>query len=133
MRECPKQSGLLEPGIHMAYFAIRANLGGGFDVLVRKRVKGHLPSNKLPLTNLDNWQIDYLRDFDGMSVTACLKSLKSRLLAPSLPKREEMYVAQLFDTLEGLRDSISDPTFLEAVFVAKPVQVPCRGTSVDAN
>jgi hypothetical protein len=133
MRECSKQSGLLEPGIHMAYFAIRANIGGGFDVLVRRSVKSQLPSKKVPLSNLDNWQIDCLRDLDGLSVTACLKSLKGRLLAPNLPKREEMYLAQLFDTIEDLRDCINDPTFLEAVLVAKPLSVPCRGLSIDAN
>jgi hypothetical protein len=133
MREYSKNSGLLEPGVFMSYFSVRANISRGFDILVRKSVRNQLPSKQMPLMNLDKWQIDYLSEFDGMSVNSCLKSLKSKLLTPTLSSKEETYATQLFHSLEDLRDEINDPSFLEAVLVGKPVSAPCRGVEVDAQ
>jgi hypothetical protein len=67
-----------------------------------------------------------------MSVSACVQFFESKLSTPNLPKQEQIFAAQLQDTLEALRDEISDPLFLEAALIATPVLAPCRGIEDDA-
>ena len=119
---------ILEPGIHMACFAIRANVRGSFDILVRKVARNQLPTMQMPLLSLDSWQLDYLSELNGMSVSACLKSFKTKLTLLNLAKKEQLFTAQLHDTLESLRDEINDSFFMEAALVATPVSAPCRVT-----
>ncbi len=123
---------ILEPGVHMACFAVRANVRGSFDVLVQKDARNQLPTMKIPLLSLDSWQLDYLSLLDGMSVSACLKSFKSKLTLPNLGAKEQLFTAQLHDTLEALRDEINDSFFMEAALVATPVSAPCRAAQADA-
>jgi hypothetical protein len=133
MREYTNKAHILEPGVHMACFAIRASVHGGFDVLVRTDARNQLPTMQLPLKSLDSWQLNYLSQLDGMSVQTCLKFLKTRAAIPLLPKNEQVFTAQLHHTLEALRDEIDDPLFQDAALIAKPVLAPCRGLSEDAH
>jgi hypothetical protein len=128
MRDYSNGMRMVDAGVHIAYFAIRANVRRGFEVLVRKDAKNQLPTKMLPSKTLDNWQVNYLSQLDGMSVSACLGFLKGKGTIPDLPKREQTFVVQLHDTLEALRDEIDDPLFLEAALVARPVLLPSAGT-----
>ena len=133
MRDYAKETSLLEPGVHMAYFAIRASVSGGFDVLVPKKARSQLPTMQLPYANLDKWQIEFLSEFDGLSVTECLKGLKGKLVLPGLSHKEEAFARQFHNTLQDFRDEINDPSFLEALLVAKAVLAPCRGVGEDSS
>jgi hypothetical protein len=133
MREYTNEAHILEPGVHMACFVIRASVHSGFDVLVRKDARNQLPTMQLPLKSLDSWQLNYLSQLDGMSVQTCLNFLRTKAATPLLPKNEQIFTAQLHDTLTVLRDEIDDPLFQDAVLIAKPVSAPCRGLNEDAH
>lgn len=133
MRDYAKETSLLEPGVHMAYFAIRASVSGGFDVLVPRKARSQLPTMQLPFKNLEKWQIDFLSQFGGLSVTECLERFKSKSHLPSLSQKEEEFARKFHDTLQDFRDEINDPSFLEALLVATAVSAPCRGIDEDSN
>jgi hypothetical protein len=130
--EYSRKTNILEPGVHMACFAICATVRGSFDVLIRRDARNQLPTMQMPIKSLDSWQLDYLSQLDGMSVSACLKFFESKLSTAFLPKHEQTFTAQLQDTLEALRDEIKDPLFLEAALIATPVSAPCRGAEDNA-
>lgn len=127
MRAYASETHILEPGVHLGCFAIRASVRGGFDVLVRSDARNQLPTMQVPIEHLDNFQMEYLTTLDGTSVAMCLKHLKSRSINSALPRREQMFTLQMHDTLVALVDEINDPFFLEALLIAKPVAAPCRG------
>ncbi|KAG4436402.1 hypothetical protein IFR05_008125 [Cadophora sp. M221] len=130
MHEYSSDTNVLTPGVHLACFAIRASLRGGFDVLTRKDARNQLPTMQLPIDKLDNWQIGYLAQLDGSSVTACLKFLKERLASPENTKRELSFATQLYDALVGLDEEIGD-TFADAVLIGNPISAPCYGPGGD--
>lgn len=127
MREYANETHMLQPGVHMAYFALRATVRGNFEVLVRKDVKCQLPTMQMPVDSLELWQLEYLSTMDGWSVSRCLKHLSVRAAILSVSKRHQLFSAQLHDTLEALSYEINDPLFLDAQLIANPVLAPCRG------
>ncbi|KAH6721072.1 hypothetical protein BKA61DRAFT_504742 [Leptodontidium sp. MPI-SDFR-AT-0119] len=130
MHEYSSDTNVLKPGVHLACFAIRASVRGGFDILTRKDARNQLPTMQLPIDNLDNWQISYLAQLDGSSVTACLKFLKERLASPESTKKEQSFATQLYDALVGLDEEMGD-TFADAVLIGSPISAPCYGPGGD--
>lgn len=133
MREYAKEPQILEPGVHLACFAIRACLRGGFDVLVRKDARNQLPTMQLPLDTLDCWQVDYLAQMNNWSVAVCLKWLNAKATGLPPGQKEQVFASQLYDTLEALRDEINDTFFEDAQLISKAVSAPCRGFGDDAS
>lgn len=125
MQEYSKGDQIMEPGVHLGCFAIRARVGGGFDVLVRRNAKNRLPTVQLPVACLEEWHLDFLRQSEGWSVGAYLDWLSGKT-AFETPK-EQNFVFQMRRSLETLTTEVGDPLFREAMLVAKPVPVPCRG------
>jgi hypothetical protein len=59
MREYANETPLLEPGLHVGCFAVRASVrggGSGFDILVPKGQRNQIPTMQMPLETLDSWQ-----------------------------------------------------------------------------
>ncbi|KAL3427705.1 Signaling protein YkoW [Phlyctema vagabunda] len=133
MREYSKESHILEPGVHLACFAIRASVRGGFDVLVRKEARNQLPTMPLPFEGLESWQVDYLRNFDSHSVSAITKALVKTSKSTSCSAREQLFAAQFLSTLINFKEAFDDHMFNEALLVAKPVQAPCRGQTEESQ
>jgi len=133
MREYSGEQPILEPGVHLACFAIRASIRAGFDILVRSNARNQLPTMQMPIQNLESYHTEYLLQLDGVSVSGCLRRLKSRSTNESLSRREQTFTAQLHQTLSALVDEINDPFFLDAALIAKPVVAPCRGASENAK
>lgn len=133
IRDYASESKILESGVHLGCFIIRASVGGGFDVLVRKDAKNQLPTKQVPLKRLDSLHLEYLQQCEGMTVAECLKAFEEKKVAPSLSPNEQTFITQLHTTLEGLRDEIDDGVCNEAVFTSKPVMVPCRGASDESR
>lgn len=132
MREYASGYHILDKGIHLALFAIRASMATGFDVLARKDVKNLLPTVKLPYVSLESWQLEYLKQMEKMSVAQCIKHLHKASM-PSNPSTSIREFAKVFGTtLEGLRDEIDDFFFNDAILITDLVPAPCRGETDDS-
>lgn len=125
-----KQDAMLEPGVHIGLFGVRARVNNayGFDVLARRNVRNLLPSVQMPLARLDAWHIIFLRQFERMPPHNIARRLES--LKISLPKREIMFASQLTNSIQALGAWVEDSgIFNEAVLCSRTVQVPCRPIS----
>ncbi|SCO92506.1 uncharacterized protein FRV6_16634 [Fusarium oxysporum] len=71
-------------GVHIGFFAIRASVRSGFDILVQKDARNLLPSIALPLKTLENWHLQFLKRFGNISVSKILQSL-NEMSRPSKP------------------------------------------------
>lgn len=123
-----EQNDMLEAGVHMALFGVRARVNNayGFDVLARRNARNLLPAVQIPLARLDAWHINFMRQFERMTphhIARRIDSLKH--LAP----KEMMFASQLRDSIEALRALIEDSIFDESVLVSKTVEMPCRPTA----
>ncbi|KAJ4016125.1 hypothetical protein NW761_015108 [Fusarium oxysporum] len=122
------------PGVHLGFFAVRARVSSGFEVLVRKGARHLLPSMPLPTKALDKWHVQFLRRFENMSVSNVLQGLEE---AASLQRsaQETEFAGQLSDTIKALREWTQELLFKDAVLMSTIVRVPCRddGGQADAT
>ncbi|CAK7216033.1 hypothetical protein SBRCBS47491_002693 [Sporothrix bragantina] len=120
-RDCP----MLEPGVHVGLFAVRARVGGvGFDVLVDREARNLLPSVPMPFNVLEPWQLAFLRQLDLMTPRLAISHMASM---KSLTPKETHFASQLVDAINALRRGLADDSiFDDAVLSAKVVEVPCR-------
>ncbi|KAJ4128294.1 hypothetical protein NW754_002286 [Fusarium falciforme] len=116
----------LLPGVHLGFFAIRARVSSGFEVLARKGARNLLPSMALPFKTLEDWQVHFLMQFTNMSVSRILQSFKDDD-ASQRTTREAEFVGQLSDTIKALREWTQEPLFEDAVLTSATVRMPCRG------
>ncbi|KAH8600190.1 hypothetical protein B0O99DRAFT_503943 [Bisporella sp. PMI_857] len=124
---------ILSPGVHVACFAIRATVWGSFDVIVCKDARNQLPTTKLPIDGLNNWEIAYLSRLDGSSVTACLGFLKEKSASSDITQKEQSFTTQLYDALLGLKEEINDPFFADALLIGRPISAPCYKSGRNAE
>lgn len=122
---------ILDAGCHLALFAIRASMSSGFDVLIRQDARNLIPTMQLPFNVLESWQVDYLQTWDSQNVATVMRQLNKASKAASTPPKEKKFAAQVLHTLEAFKDEIDDPFFNDAMLIAKPVHVPCRGATED--
>lgn len=120
-RDCP----MLEPGVHVGLFAVRARVGGvGFDVLVDREARNLLPSVPMPFDNLEPWQLAFLRQVDRMTPDRAIRHMAN---LKTLTPNEAYFASQLVDAIHALRNGLSDAAvFDESILSAKVVEVPCR-------
>lgn len=125
MRDYVAKPSILEPGVHLACFALRPLFQRGFDILVRKRAKNLLPTIQLPISELQRWHTDFISRMDNWTVAACLERLHklSEISAPD----ERQFIDQLHDGIVALADQVKYPFFLDARLTARPLRAPCRG------
>ena len=125
MRDYVAKPSILEPGVHLACFALRPLFQRGFDILVRKSAKNLLPTIQLPVSELQRWHTDFISRMDNWTVAACLERLRklSEISAPD----ERQFIDQLHDGIVALADQVKYPFFLEARLTARPLRAPCRG------
>lgn len=130
MYEYASESHTLRPGVHLACFAIRASMSGGFDVLVCKDARNKLPSIRLPFDSLDERKIGYLSQLENKTVAACSKMLSEKSQESSSSEEERSFAAQLLEGLTLMGEEINHSMFTDALLISKPVSVPLdrRGT-----
>ncbi|KAH8897836.1 hypothetical protein GQ53DRAFT_637355 [Thozetella sp. PMI_491] len=117
-------SSMIDPGVHMGFFGVRARVGAyGFDILVRREARNQLPSIKMPLDELEPWQISFLQQFDRLSYSQILRRLEN---LKNVSPKETIFASHLADALQSLRGWIGPSIFDEAVLTAHVVEVPCR-------
>lgn len=127
-----EENDMLEPGVHMAFFGIRARVNNdyGFDVLARRNARNLLPSVQLPVARLDAWQINFLGQFERLTPHQIARRLDH---AKSMPPKEMMFASQLTDCIEALRGWVEDSIFSEAVLCSRTVEVPCRPVTLGSS
>ncbi|CAK7274737.1 hypothetical protein SEPCBS119000_006326 [Sporothrix epigloea] len=125
MQTYARESPMLEAGVHLGLFAVRAQVGGvGFDVLVDREARNLLPSVPMPFTTLEPWQLAFLRQVDHLTADRAIRHLAT--IKTQAPK-EAYFASQLVDAIHALRHGLADDAiFDDAVLSAKVVEVPCR-------
>lgn len=131
MRDYVAKPSILEPGVHLACFALRPLFQRGFDILVCKTAKNLLPTIKLPVTELKRWHTDFISRLDNLTAAACLERLR-KLSTISAPD-ERQFIDQLHDGIEALAEQVKYPFFLEARLTARPLRAPCRNLEGTAS
>ncbi|KAJ4177372.1 hypothetical protein NW767_015146 [Fusarium falciforme] len=114
----------LLPSVHLGFFAIRARVSSGFEVLVRKGARNLLSSMALPFKTLEDWQVHFLMQFTNMSVSRILQSFKDDDTSQRTT-REAEFAGQLSDTIKALREWTQEPLFEGAVLTSTTVRMPC--------
>ncbi|KFY33851.1 hypothetical protein V494_07268 [Pseudogymnoascus sp. VKM F-4513 (FW-928)] len=132
MYEYSKDTPIMNPGVHVALFALRASVRGGFDILVPKNRRNQLPAVLLPIDSLKGWETEYLSQLDGMSVSACLKFLNVKTANAMAVSKEQLFAIEFRNTLMALKEQIDDALFHDALLIAHPLTVPCRGLNADS-
>jgi hypothetical protein len=127
MRNHSAGENMLQPGIHLACFAIRASVKG-FDILVRKDARNLLPTMQLPIAVMDHNNINLVKELDGTSVESVMKLLRSKAITSDA--KDQIFVTAFYDTLAALANEIMDPLFLEAILVGKLFNVPGQATLI---
>jgi len=113
---------ILNSGVNLACFALRPLFHRGFDVLVRKNARNMLPSCPLPISKLDQWQLDMLAEMNNWTVATCLERLRGKCLFGT--QNEQNFNRQLYEGISELSDQIDNPFFSEARLVARPLPAP---------
>jgi hypothetical protein len=128
MRDHSTRDNVLLTGTHLAYFALRASAKGGFSILVQKAARNLLPTVQLPIVAMDQTHIDLIENLDGMSVESITKLLREKGITSS-PK-EQVFAMAFYNTLLALAEEVTDPSFLKAILVGKPLSAPGRATLI---
>jgi hypothetical protein len=125
MRASATHERILEPGVHLACFAIRARVRGGFDVLVRKDAKNLLPTVQLPIPQLSQVGLDIIKSLEGLSVRDCLIALRNKPTHSG--DDSHAFITQFYDALVALAEVIKDPLAEQVTLLSTPTLAPCRG------
>ncbi|KAK3946791.1 hypothetical protein QBC32DRAFT_356529, partial [Pseudoneurospora amorphoporcata] len=126
------QDAMLDPGVHVGLFAIRAGVDvQQFHVMVRKEARGLLPSVKLPIQRLDSADHAFLGRHDGLSISYLLKRFSRH--SEEMAQQDAKMARILYDAIKDLRSLVDDTLFDEATLVAKPSQVPCKSSDSDSR
>lgn len=125
MAICASTENEISPGVFLGCFAVRANVKGGFDVLVRTDVRSQLPTVRLPLTTLSQPHLLLLKGQEGRTVSQVMESLQEMHAPGSTPSDVPRFVTMFRNALRKLIGDLNDPFFSEAVLVIQPIAVPC--------
>ncbi|KAL8901025.1 MAG: hypothetical protein Q9207_005404 [Kuettlingeria erythrocarpa] len=115
---------MLEPGVHMACYALRPKLHGGWDVLINKDRRNLLPSVQLTAGDLKAWQLTILMELDNMTVRDCYLYLQHR--ASDAQDEQKAFLSLVENAIGSLAGQVEHPLFENAKFLAHPYLVPCR-------
>lgn len=115
---------IIEPGVHVACFALRPLLQRGFGVAVRKDARNLLPAYPLALSRLERSHTIILNHMDNWTVDMCCDWLREKSLLPSAKKQK--FYGQLLGSISKLAKQVEKPFFYEARLVARPFKAPCR-------
>ena len=118
---------ILEPGVHVACFALKPLLHRGFDVVVRQDARNLLPTYPLPLSRLERSHTEVLNQMDNWTFVMCCDWLRGK--STSSEGKEFQFYSQLLQCITALFKQIERPTFHEARLIARPFKVPCRASS----
>ncbi|KAF4445977.1 Signaling protein ykoW [Fusarium austroafricanum] len=114
----------IRQGTHLGFFAVRARVSSGFEVLVRKGARHLLPTMPFPFTNLEDWHMHYLRRFDNVPVSRIVEKCRED---SQRSDREAEFAGQIADTIKALREWTQEPLLEDALLTSTAFRIPCRG------
>ncbi|KAF3934648.1 hypothetical protein ABW20_dc0103102 [Dactylellina cionopaga] len=129
MRESSGVENILEPGIHIGLFGARANIEGGFDVLVQNLQPNLIPSVQLPIRALTDELKVILQSLNGMTLSDIIQMLEIKLTTCSATERP--LIEDTKSTVRALTKAYPDNFWLDALFSSIPVPMPCRSGNID--
>lgn len=115
---------ILEPGVHVACFALRPLVHRGFEVAVRQDARNLLPTCSLALSQLERPHTDILNHMDNWTVDMCCNWLHYKSLSSN--ENEPQFYRHLLECITELAQQIKQPFFNEARLIARPFKIPCR-------
>lgn len=131
MQKYASSTNILEPGVHVACFAIRASTRGRFDVMVRKDARNQLPTMQMPLISLTSSHLEFLEVMDGWTLDACFRELDVKRNDRSQGADTQKFALQLYETFDALRAEMQDGFIDDARLISKPLKAPCRPEEKD--
>ena len=117
---------MLEPGVHIACYALRPRFHGRWDVLVNKEHKSLLPSVRLTQNNLSSWQMDIIQKLDNLTVAECYLYLQDWI--SHAEGEEGLFLSKMDGAISSLAGQIDHPLFQDARFLARPFSIPCQSS-----
>ena len=127
MRNYAVEAEMLEPGVHLACFALRPVPQRGFDVLVRKDAKNLLPTYRMPLNEMTRWHRDFIARMDNWTVAECLDALSRP--NSQMSSEERVFAREFSKGIAVLQNRLESTFFTDARLVARPLQSPCQNLS----
>lgn len=115
---------ILEPGVHVACFALRPHYHRGFEVAVRQDARNLLPAYPLALSQLERSHTDILNHMDNWTVDMCCDWLHYKSFSSN--QNEPQFYLHLLQCIAKLARQIEQPFFNEARLIARPFKIPCR-------
>ena len=122
---------MLNPGIHLGFFAVRPIYLRGFEILVKSDTKNLIPTVKMPLLKLSRWHLDMFKLLDDMTVSECLRVIASKM--NDMSNAEFEFLEMLHQTIHELFEDIPQELCADARFIARPARAPCRGMDMNPN
>ncbi len=129
------KSNMLEPGAHLALFALRA-MPKRLEVLVRSDAKNLLHATRLRLPRFvpqdEKWHQNILDTLDNMNSVEC----KAKLIAlMSCGESDEKYhvLQELHAGVHRLFEGVPDELRSDARLMARPFRAPCCSTPANLN
>ena len=129
MRSSAQEEYGLEPGVHLASFALRPVFHKGFDIVVRKEANNLIPTTFLQESSLEQWQIEFLQRMDNLTVATCCDLLRESPMAKD--DRELEFGKQLLEGILQLDKTINNSYFSDARLLARPLAAPCNPLKVN--
>ena len=129
MRAYARQEIVLDPGVHVAVFALKPLLNRGFDVLVRSNARNLLPSVQITSDHLTSTHLRILAQLDGSTVSACKERFQHRY------SHTESYefAHQLLQALDRLAETLDEDLLSDARLVAEPLLAPSSQSSIHSE
>ncbi|KAL8949888.1 MAG: hypothetical protein Q9222_004045 [Ikaeria aurantiellina] len=115
---------MLEPGVHLACFALRPKFHGTWGVLINKDHKNLLPSVRLTQSSLAEWQMNVMKELDNLTTRECFLHLQGRM--STAQNQEEIFLTEVEQAITSLASQIDHPLFEDARLLARPFSIPCR-------
>ncbi|KAF3936639.1 hypothetical protein ABW19_dt0203041 [Dactylella cylindrospora] len=132
MREAAGSESILEPGVHVGCFAVRANVDGGFDVLVQNLQPNLIPSVQLPVHAITDEMKPIMQSLNGMTLSAVLRMLEIKMASYS-SEVERNFIEQMRSSVRALVKAYPDGFWVDAIFSSIPVVMPCRSDNFEVE
>ena len=125
LRSYSTKSRVMDPGVHLAFFALRPAISSGFDIMARKDARNLLPSTLMDIPKLEGWQLDLLAGYNDWESEKLLEHWKLPATRNVLSHSEQYFLAQVADSMRRLSIGLGGELFRRSRLVAKPFTGPC--------